>query len=91
MMASKVGGGIVVIPAEELMGKISDLMDDKLSEFVQAIRDTPNVSPDAWLKINEFCSINQTSRSTVYRLIQTGKIEVKELSPRNKLYRWTER
>lgn len=90
-MASKVGGGIVVIPAEELMGKISDLMDDKLSEFAQAIRDTPSAPPDAWLKINEFCSINKTSRSTVYRLIQTGKIEVKELSARNKLYRWVER
>ena len=37
-MAVKGGDGLIVIPADELIGKISDLMDSKLSEFAQTIR-----------------------------------------------------
>ena len=90
-MAVKSGDGIVVIPTDELMGKISDLMDNKLSEFAQTIKELSAAPADEWLKINDFCSTNKMSRSHVYLLIRDGKIEIRELSPRNKFYRWSER
>ncbi|WP_346690405.1 hypothetical protein [uncultured Cloacibacillus sp.] len=87
-MAVKGGDGLIVIPADELIGKISDLMDSKLSEFAQTIKEMSTVSTDDWLKINEFCSTNQMSRSSVYRMVKSGQVEVRELSARNKFYRW---
>ena len=87
-MAVKRGDGLIVIPADELIGKISDLMDSKLSEFAQTIKEMSTVSTDDWLKINEFCSTNQMSRSSVYRMVKSGQVEVRELSARNKFYRW---
>ena len=87
-MAEKGGDGLIVIPADELIGKISDLMDSKLSEFAQTIKEMSTVSTDDWLKINEFCSTNQMSRSSVYRMVKSGQVEVRELSARNKFYRW---
>ena len=90
-MAVKSGDGIVVIPTDELMGKISDLMDNKLSAFAQTMKEISAAPADEWLKINDFCSINKMSKSHVYRLIRDGKIDVRELSPRNKFYRWSDR
>ena len=90
-MAFKNADGIVVIPTDELLSKISDLMDNKLSEFAQTIKEHSTASADEWLKINDFCSANKMSRSHVYRLIRDGKIDVRELSPRNKFYRWSDR
>ena len=87
-MAVKGGDGLIVIPADELIGKISDLMDSKLSEVAQTIKEMSTVSTDDWLKINEFCSTNQMSRSSVYRMVKSGQVEVRELSARNKFYRW---
>lgn len=87
-MAVKGGDGLIVIPTDELIGKISDLMDSKLSEFAQTIKEMSTVSTDDWLKINEFCSTNQMSRSSVYRMVKSGQVEVRELSARNKFYRW---
>ena len=87
-MAVKGGDGLIVIPADELIGKISDVMDSTLSEFAQTITEMSTVSTDDWLKINQFCSTNQMSRSSVYRMVKSGQVEVRELSARNKFYRW---
>ena len=88
-MAVKNGDGIVVIPTDELMGRISKLMDCKLAEFAESFKVGRNTEND-WLKLNDFCSSYNLSRTSVHRMVHSGKIEVKELSPRYKLYRWIE-
>lgn len=80
-------GEFVVMTKGELKELIGDVIEEKLADFAQEMKEAPP-NPEIWQKIYEFCAANHMSRSSLFRMVRDGKIEVMELSPKNKLYRW---
>ena len=88
-----VSDSLVLVDMNELMKKIDETLDRKLEVLAESIAENLTKNEEErndFLTSEAFCERNKISRGTLWRYAKDGKIEVMELSPRTKRFRWKE-
>lgn len=80
---------VIVVDAGVMYAKIAELEELIRAALELKQRQTPTAKDvNEWLTATRFIAVNNMGRTSMKRLVEEGKIEMRDLGKRYKEYRW---